>query len=129
VTVDDIPQTQFDHFTTDFQAFLDQRSRRPGQRKRRGIALFGLPGTLPPDDHILDIAHAYDDANPVAEAFVKDAYIDGNPSHGRAMGAGPGTRSRHRPSLTLMGCGCRSGRGKPLSIAGEAHGTSGFDSP
>jgi hypothetical protein len=85
VTIDDIPQTQIDQIPTDFQTFLDKRSRRSGQRKRRGIQLFPGAGTLPSDDHILDFAHAYYDADPVAEAFVQDAYIDGNPSHGRAM--------------------------------------------
>src|SRR4029079_7102771 len=64
---------------TDFQMFLDKRSRRSGQRKRSGIQLFAGGGTLPSDDHILDFAHAYYDADPVAEAFVQDAYVDGNP--------------------------------------------------
>jgi hypothetical protein len=85
MTVDDISPTEFDQIQTDFQAFLDKRSGRSGKRKRRGIKLFGGPGALPSDNHILDFAHAYFDADPVAEAFVKDAYIDGNPSHGRAM--------------------------------------------
>jgi len=85
VTIDDIPQTQIDQTPTDFQMFLDKRSRRSGQRKRSGIQLFAGGGTLPSDDHILDFAHAYYDADPVAEAFVQDAYVDGNPSHGRAM--------------------------------------------
>jgi hypothetical protein len=85
VTVDDISQTQIDQIPTDFQAFLDKRSRRAGQRKRRGIKPFRRASTLPSDDHILDFAHGYYDADPVAEAFVKDAYIDGNSSHGRAM--------------------------------------------
>jgi mpaB/rubber oxygenase-like protein len=84
VTVDDVSQTHLDQIPTDFQAFLDKRSRA-GQRKRRGIKLIPGAGTLPSDDHILDFAHAYYDADPVAEAFVKDAYVDGNPSHGRAM--------------------------------------------
>jgi ER-bound oxygenase mpaB/B'/Rubber oxygenase, catalytic domain len=85
VTIDDISQTQADQISTDFQAFLDKRSRRSGQRKRRGVKLFRRVDTLPSDDHILDFAHAYYDADPVAEAFVKDAYVDGNSSHGRAM--------------------------------------------
>ncbi len=58
MTVDDISQTQTDQIPTDFQAFLDKRSRRSGQRKRRGINLFGGAGTLPSDDHVLDFAHA-----------------------------------------------------------------------
>jgi hypothetical protein len=85
VTVDDISQTQIEQIPTDFQVFLDKRSRRSRQRKRRSIKLFRGVGRLPSDDHIFDFAHAYYDADPVAEAFVKDAYIDGNPSHGRAM--------------------------------------------
>ena len=85
MTIDDISQTQIDQIPTDFQAFLDKRSRRSGQCKRRGVKLFRKAGTLPSDEHILDFAHGYYDADPVAEAFVKDAYIDGNPSHGRAM--------------------------------------------
>jgi hypothetical protein len=85
MTIDDISQTQVDQIPTDFQAFLDKRSRRSGQRKRLGIKPFRRVGTLPSDDHILDFAHGYYDADPVAEAFVKDAYIDGNSSHGRAM--------------------------------------------
>jgi hypothetical protein len=85
VTIDDISQTQIDQIPTDFQTFLDKRSRRSGQRKRRGIQLSPGAGTLPSDDHILDFAHGYFDADPVAEAFVQDAYINGNPSHGRAM--------------------------------------------
>jgi hypothetical protein len=85
VTVDDISRAQASQIPTDFEAFLDKRGRRSGQRKRRGIKLFPGAGTLPSDDHILDFAHGYYDADPVAEAFVKDAYIDGNPSHGRAM--------------------------------------------
>jgi ER-bound oxygenase mpaB/B'/Rubber oxygenase, catalytic domain len=71
MTVDDVSQAQIDQIPTDFQVFLDKRSRRSG--------------ALPSDGHILDFAHAYYDADPVAEAFVKDAYIDGNSSHGRAM--------------------------------------------
>jgi hypothetical protein len=85
VTVDDISPTQVDKIPSDFQAFLDKRSRRSGQRKRRGIKLFGGPGAMPSDDHLLDFAHGYYDADPVAEAFVQDAYIDGNSSDGRAM--------------------------------------------
>lgn len=85
MTVDDISQTQTDQIPTDFQAFLDKRSRRSGQRKRRGLKLFSKPRTLPSPDHVLDFAHGYYDADPVAEAFVQDAYIDGNSSHGRAM--------------------------------------------
>ena len=85
MTVDDISPTQVDQIPTDFQAFLDKRSRESGQRKRRGIKAFRRAGTLPSHEHILDSAHAYYDADPVAEAFVQDAYIDGNPSHGRAM--------------------------------------------
>jgi ER-bound oxygenase mpaB/B'/Rubber oxygenase, catalytic domain len=85
VTVEDISQTQVDQIPTDFQAFLDKRSRRSGQRKRRGIKLFGPASTLPSHDRILDFAHGYYDADPVAEAFVQEAYIDGNSSDGRAM--------------------------------------------
>ena len=85
MTVDDISQTQTDHIPTDFQAFLDRRNNRAGQRKRRIIKPFRNAAALPSDDHILDFAHGYYDADPVAEAFVKDAYIDGNSSHGRAM--------------------------------------------
>jgi hypothetical protein len=85
VTIDDIPQIRIDQIPTDFQAFLDKRGRRSGQRKRRVITFFGGPGAMPSDDHIRDFAHGYYDADPVAEAFVKDAYIDGNPSHGRDM--------------------------------------------
>jgi hypothetical protein len=85
VTIDDISQTQIDRIPTDFQTFLDRRSRRSGQRKRRGFKLFRRAGTLPSDDHILDFAHGYYDADPVAEAFVQDAYVSGNSSHGRAM--------------------------------------------
>jgi hypothetical protein len=83
VTVNDLART--DQISTDFQAFLDKRGRGSGQRKRRGIKLFRVAGILPSDDHTLDFAHGYYDADPVAEAFVKDAYIDGNPSHGRTM--------------------------------------------
>jgi ER-bound oxygenase mpaB/B'/Rubber oxygenase, catalytic domain len=85
VTIDDISQTRIDQIPTDFQAFLDKRGQRSGQPERRGIKRLGRAGTLPSDDHILDFAHGYYDADPVAEAFVKDAYIDGNSSHGRAM--------------------------------------------
>src|ERR1700736_998335 len=85
MTVDDISQTQIDQIPTDFQAFRDKRSRHSGQHKRRGVKLLQGAATLPSDDHILDFAHAYYDADPVAEAFVKDAYVDGNSSHGRAM--------------------------------------------
>jgi hypothetical protein len=85
VTVDDISQRQTDQIPTDFQAFLDKRSRRSGQRKRRGLKLFNQPSALPSPGHILDFAHGYYDADPVAEAFVQDAYVEGNSSHGRAM--------------------------------------------
>jgi hypothetical protein len=84
VTVGDVSRTQVDQISTDFEAFLKKRGRRSA-RKGRGLKLFRGPGALPSHDHILDFAHAYYDADPVAEAFVKDAYIDGNPSHGRAM--------------------------------------------
>ena len=85
MTVDDISQSQTDQISTDFQAFLDKRSRRSGQRKRRGLKLFNQPSALPSPGHILDFAHGYYDADPVAEAFVQDAYVEGNSSHGRAM--------------------------------------------
>src|SRR5258705_605090 len=85
VTVDDVSQTQVDQIPTDFQAFLDKRSRRSRQRKRRGIKLFRGAGTLPSDEHILDFAQGSYDADPVAEAFVKDAHNEGNSSQGRAM--------------------------------------------
>ena len=85
MTVDGVSRTQLNPIPTDFEAFLNKRSRRSGQRKRRGFKLFGPTRTLPPHDRILDFAHGYYDADPVAEAFVQDAYINGNSSHGRAM--------------------------------------------
>ena len=85
MTIDDLSQTHIDQIPTDFQAFLDKRSRRSEQRKRRGVKPFRKARILPSDEHVLDFAHGYYDADPVAEAFVKDAYIDGNSSHGRAM--------------------------------------------
>jgi len=85
VTIDYISHTQIDQISTDFQAFLGKRSLRSEQRKRRGVKPFRKARILPSDDRILDFAHGYYDADPVAEAFVKDAYIDGNSSHGRAM--------------------------------------------
>ena len=85
MTLDDVSRTQINQIPTDFEAFLNARSGRSGQRKRRGIKLFSGAGTLPSHDHTLDFAHGYYDADPVAEAFVQDAYIDGNSSHGRAM--------------------------------------------
>ena len=59
MTVDDISPPQVDQIPTDFQAFLDKRSRRSGERKRRGVKLFGGLGAMPSDDHTLDFAHAY----------------------------------------------------------------------
>jgi ER-bound oxygenase mpaB/B'/Rubber oxygenase, catalytic domain len=85
VTVDDASRTQIDQIPTDFEEFLNNNGRGFGQRKRRGIKLFHGAGTLPSHDRVLDFAHGYYDADPVAEAFVQDAYINGNPSHGRAM--------------------------------------------
>ena len=85
MTVNEAPRTQIDQIPTDFEEFLNARSQRCGQRNRRGLKLFSRPRTLPSLDHILDFAHAYYDADPVAEAFVQDAYIEGNSSHGRAM--------------------------------------------
>ena len=40
MTIDDISQAQTEQIPTDFQAFLDKRSRRSGQRKRPGIKSF-----------------------------------------------------------------------------------------
>jgi len=85
VTVDDISPAQVAQIPADFQAFLDKRSRGSEQRKHRAIKPFRKARILPSDDHILDFAHGYYDADPVAEAFVNDAYIDGNSSGGRAM--------------------------------------------
>jgi hypothetical protein len=85
VTVDDASRTQTNQIPTDFEAFLDRRSQRFGQRKRRVIKMFRGSGALPSDVHTLAFAHGYYDADPVAEAFVQDAYVDGNSSHGRAM--------------------------------------------
>jgi hypothetical protein len=85
MTVDDVSPTHADQISTDFETFLNGRSQRSGQRKRRSIKLFHGKVTLPSDDRILDFAHGYYDADPAAEAFVQDAYIDGNSSHGRAM--------------------------------------------
>ena len=90
MTVEDYSPAEADQIPADFQAFLDNHRRRSGQPKRlgipkrRGIKVFSNVIGLPSDEHILDFAHGYYDADPVAEAFVKDAYIDGNPSHGRA---------------------------------------------
>ncbi|MDT5097538.1 MAG: hypothetical protein QOC76_1275 [Mycobacterium sp.] len=85
MTLDEVSRTQINQIPTDFEAFLNARSGRSGRRKRRGIKLFNRARTLPSHDHIHDFAHGYYDADPVAEAFVQDAYIDGNSSHGRAM--------------------------------------------
>lgn len=85
MTVDDFSQTHIDQIPTDFQAFLDKSGQRSGPSNRRGLKRFSGPATLPSPDHVLDFAHAYYDADPVAEAFVQDAYIDGNSSDGRAM--------------------------------------------
>jgi hypothetical protein len=40
---------------------------------------------LPPDDVVRSFAHGYYDADPVAEAFVDEAYLAGDPRHGRRM--------------------------------------------
>jgi hypothetical protein len=85
VTVNDVSRTQKNQIPTEFESFLNRQGRPSGQRKRRGIKLFSGAGTLPSHDHILDFAHGYYDADPIAEAFVQDAYIDGNSSQGRAM--------------------------------------------
>ncbi len=85
MTVNDVSRTQIDQIPTDFEAYLNTRSGRSSQPKRRGLRLFSGPGTLPSPDHVLDFAHGYYDADPVAEAFVQNAYIDGNSSHGRAI--------------------------------------------
>ncbi|KAA0080077.1 DUF2236 domain-containing protein [Mycolicibacterium sp. P9-64] len=85
MTVEDHAPAEADQISTDFQAFLDKPNRRASRPKRRGINAVSPTGGLPSDEHILDFAHGYYDADPVAEAFVKEAYIDGNSSHGRAM--------------------------------------------
>jgi hypothetical protein len=85
VTVDDVSRTNSDQISTEFEAFLTARGRRSGQRKGRGLNLFRGDGMLPSPERILDFAHGYYDADPVAEALVEDAYINGNSSHGRAM--------------------------------------------
>jgi hypothetical protein len=46
--------------------------------------LFGFD-LIPSDDRLLDLAHGHYDADPVAEAFVDEAYIRGDPAEGRAM--------------------------------------------
>ena len=74
-----------DQISTDFQAFLDKRSRHATAPKHPVIKALSTAVGLPSDEHILDFAHGYYDSDPVAEAFVKEAYIDGNSSHGRAM--------------------------------------------
>lgn len=85
MTVNEVSRTRIDQIPTDFEAYLKTRSGRSGQRKRGGLRLFSGAGTLPSPDHVVDFAHGYYDADPVAEAFVQDAYIDGNSSHGRAI--------------------------------------------
>ena len=85
MTLDEVSPTQINQIPTDFQVFLDARRGRSGRRKHRGMKIFSRTRTLPSHDHIHDFAHGYYDADPVAEAFVHDAYIDGNSSHGRAM--------------------------------------------
>jgi hypothetical protein len=59
VTVDDVSRT--DQISTDFEALMDARSRQPDDAKRRSIKLFGLSGTLPPNDRILDFVNGYYD--------------------------------------------------------------------
>jgi hypothetical protein len=85
VTIDDASHTRSDQIPTEFDSYLNAPSRRSGKRKRRAIALFGGERMLPSSERILDFAHGYYDADPVAEAFVEDAYIKGNSSQGRAM--------------------------------------------
>ena len=58
MTVDDVSRIQIDQIPTDFQAYLDKRGRRAGQRKRRGLKLVPGASTVPSYDHILDFAHA-----------------------------------------------------------------------
>jgi hypothetical protein len=85
VTIDDASRTHSDQIPTEFESYLNAESRRSGQRKRRAIKLFRGERMLPSSDRVLDFAHGYYDADPVAEAFVEDAYINGNSSQGRAM--------------------------------------------
>jgi hypothetical protein len=85
VTVDDASCTQVNQIPAEFESFLNGPSRRPGQRERPAIKLFRGNHTMPSQEHVLDFAHGYYDADPIAEAFVEDAYINGNSSHGRAM--------------------------------------------
>jgi hypothetical protein len=55
------------------------------QRARRAFRNVFRFDPLPSDARLLDLARGYYDADPVAEAFVEEAYIRGNSSDGRAM--------------------------------------------
>jgi hypothetical protein len=85
MTVDDVSRTRSEKIPTEFALFLNAPERPSRQRERRGSKTFRPDRVMPSQDHILDFAYAYYDADPVAEAFVEDAYINGNSSHGRAL--------------------------------------------
>jgi len=63
-----------------------QRADSPRvQRARRAWQALLRFDPLPPDDVVRDLARGYYDADPVAEAFVDEAYLAGSPRAGRRM--------------------------------------------
>ncbi|RZO59814.1 MAG: hypothetical protein EVA89_14415, partial [Sandaracinaceae bacterium] len=80
---------------------LDRPAHRWMRRASRALGGFDL---APPDDVVRAFADMYYDADPLAEAFVRDVYLTRGMAAGRAMledalanGAGPDA------PLTLMG--------------------------
>jgi hypothetical protein len=70
---------------TEFRAYWTAIEKPNVIRVRRIVQrLFGFD-LVPNEERLLDLAHGHYDADPVAEAFVEEAYIRGNSSDGRAM--------------------------------------------
>lgn len=70
--------SEFDHYW--------KAVERPGFRRVRAVAgrVLGFD-ILPSEERVLGYAHGYYDADPVADAFVDEAYLGGSAKEGRRM--------------------------------------------
>jgi hypothetical protein len=64
--------------------YFDPARRETAQRLRRWASLFGVEPLLP-DDVVRTLGAMYFDADPLAEAFVRDTYLAHGSRHGRAL--------------------------------------------
>jgi hypothetical protein len=70
---------------TEFARYWEQLDSPAVRRGRRLVKLVMRFDPLPSDEHVMQLAHGYYDADPVAEAFVDEVYGQHGATEGRRM--------------------------------------------